>query len=168
MQSMPAGSKRLYVLRHAKSSWDDPGLEDRERPLSGRGRRSAQLISEHLRKEGIEPDLVLCSSARRTKETLELVDPTGERLVEDELYGASAGEWIERLKQVPSETGSVLVIGHNPSLQKLVLGLGGPDGSVQDKFPTAALATLELTGAWDALEPGGASLTGLVRPRDLA
>jgi len=164
---MPAGAKHLYVLRHAKSSWDDPGLEDRERPLNGRGRKAAQQIGEHLRKEGIEPELVLCSSARRTQETLERVDPAGEHVIEDDLYGASAGDWIERLKRVTPETGSAMVIGHNPSLQMLVVALGGPDPVVRDKFPTGALATLTFDCAWSELQPGAAALASLVRPKDL-
>jgi phosphohistidine phosphatase len=165
---MTEGIRQLYVLRHAKSSWDDPVLDDRERPLAPRGRKAAKLLSEHLRSERIEPALVLCSPARRTRETLQRVDPPGERLIEDELYLASAGDWIERLKHVTDDVGSVMAIGHNPALQMLVLTLAGPNDAIQDKFPTAALATLALDCSWSELEPGRASLTALVRPKDLA
>jgi phosphohistidine phosphatase len=164
---MPAGTKHLYVLRHAKSSWDEPGLDDRERPLTPRGRKAAKALSEHLHQAGIEPQLVLSSSARRTRETLERVDPPGERLIEDELYGATAGGLIERLNRVHDETESVMVIGHNPALQQLVLALSGPDETVENKFPTGALATLAFDGAWSELQPGHARLTALVRPKDL-
>src|SRR5512135_47045 len=81
--------KRLFVLRHAKSSWDDPGLDDHERPLAPRGRRAVKSLGEYLRKHQIQPSQVLCSPARRTRETLEGVDPGGELVVEPELYGAS-------------------------------------------------------------------------------
>ncbi len=159
--------RHLYVLRHAKSSWDDPELADHERPLAERGREAAQLLSEHLQREGIEPELVICSAARRAQETLERVDPTCERSLEDALYGASAGDWIERLKRVPDGLRSVIVIGHNPALQKLVLALGGPDRAVEDKFPTAALAHLTFACQWSELQPGCATLAGVVRPKDL-
>ena len=83
---MSAAPKQLFVLRHAKSSWDDPGLDDHERPLAPRGRRAAQLISAYLRASKIEPALVLCSSARRARETLESVAPGGVTVIEPELY----------------------------------------------------------------------------------
>jgi phosphohistidine phosphatase len=155
--------KRLYLLRHAKSSWKQPELADRDRPLNGRGRRAAKTIGRHLRDQGIDPDLVLCSPARRTRETLERIEPSlgrGGVKVEPELYGASAGELLERLRAVPGDVESVLVIGHNPGLADLTFRLCGFD----EKFPTAALATLSCP-AWDALDR--AQLDDFVRPRDL-
>ena len=80
-----SATKQLFILRHAKSSWDNPGLEDHERPLAPRGQRSCVVMSEHLRTHAIKPDLVLCSSARRTRETLEGVAPTGQHLIEPKL-----------------------------------------------------------------------------------
>jgi phosphohistidine phosphatase len=171
----------LYVLRHAKSSWKEPGLEDHERPLAPRGRKAAATLARNLREAGIEPSLVLCSSARRARETYDGVKPSGELLVEPELYGASAGEVIERLRQLPESTGSAMVIGHNPTVQLLVLWLASPHFSpeesepagsaeleaVREKFPTCALATLAFESSWRELGPGGAELTGLVRPADL-
>jgi phosphohistidine phosphatase len=171
-----ADTKQLFVLRHAKSSWDDPGLDDHERPLAPRGRRAVKVLAEHLRANGIEPALILCSSARRTRETLEGIELTGEAAVEDELYGASPGQLIERLQRIPPEAESAMVIGHNPAMQVLVLRLAG-DGSeldrsqlaeVQRKFPTGALATLTFEGEWSALRPGCARLEGFVRPKQLA
>jgi phosphohistidine phosphatase len=166
----PPTAKRLYVLRHAKSSWDEPGLADHDRPLAPRGLRASGLLSEHLRREGIRPALILCSSARRARETLERAVPAEARaaaeiLIEPELYEANASELVERLRRVPPGTASVMLIGHNPSLQTLVATLARP--RKEEKFPTGALATLTLTGAWSALEPAGAELTGLVRPREL-
>jgi phosphohistidine phosphatase len=171
-----ADPKQLFVLRHAKSSWDDPGLDDHERPLAPRGRRAVKLLARHLRDERIEPALVLCSSARRTQETLAGVDPTGEVAIERALFHADADRLLERLRRVPAETPSVMVIGHNPTLQMLVLRLTGAHGDarlegdlaeVARKFPTAALATLSFESGWSDLGPGGARLTALVRPRDL-
>ena len=120
--------RQLFVLRHAKSSWDDPGLDDHERPLAPRGRRAVKLMGDHIREQGIHPDQILCSSSRRTRETLDGVDPDGERVIEQELYDASCGEVIERLRRVGDETESVMVIGHNPAMQMLVLRLTGANG----------------------------------------
>jgi len=167
--------KRLFVLRHAKSSWEEPGLDDHERPLAPRGRRAVKLLAEHIRDSGISPDLVLCSSARRTRETLEGIAPGGETVIEADLYSASASEIIERLRIVPEEVESVMVIGHNPALQTLVLRLVGTlavsDGShlaeVQRKFPTGALATLSLECAWSELAPRRARFDAYVRPKSL-
>jgi phosphohistidine phosphatase len=155
--------KRLYLLRHAKSSWKQTELADRDRPLAGRGRRAAKAIRRHLREQAIDPDLVLCSPARRTRETLERIEPSlgrGAVKVEPELYGASADELLERLRAVPDDVESVLLIGHNPGIADLTHHLCGFD----EKFPTAALATLELP-AWPTLDR--AELVDFTRPRDL-
>jgi phosphohistidine phosphatase len=172
---MPA-PKHLYVLRHAKSSWDDPGMDDHDRPLAPRGRKATELIGAYLRAHEIRPELVLCSTSRRTRETLEGVAPAGDALIEPELYTAGATAIIERLQRVSEATGSVMVIGHNPAMQGLVLklaagGVRAPEDSplaeVQSKFPTGGLATLEFDGAWEALRPGIAELRAFVRPKAL-
>ena len=167
--------KRLYLLRHAKSSWKDPGLADHDRPLAGRGRRAAKAVARHLRELGIEPELVMCSTARRARETLERLEPvlgTGAVRVERELYGAGAGALLEQLRGVPDAVGSVLVIGHNPGLQRLALALARPAPAVEEleaKYPTAGLAELVFEGpSWRDLDRGSAELVGFVRPRDLA
>ena len=167
---------QLFILRHAKSSWDDPGLDDHERPLAPRGRRAVKLIAEHMRSSGIQPVQVLCSPSRRTLETLEGISPGGEALIESGLYAASGAEILDRLRQVPEEIASVMVIGHNPALQMLVLRLAGGNGWVQDgsdlaevqrKFPTGALATLSFDCAWSDLGPGLAHLTAYIHPKAL-
>ncbi len=179
---MPA-PKQLFVLRHAKSSWDDPGLDDHERPLAPRGRRAVQLLADHVRTEHIEPVRVLCSSARRARETFEGVAPGGELLIEPDLYEASWDEVLERLRRVPESTPSVMVIGHNPAMQNLVLRLAGGDGGtrsgagdrgvdaklseLQRKLPTGALVTLAFDCPWRELSAGSAKLVDVVRPRDL-
>jgi phosphohistidine phosphatase len=167
-------ARYLYVLRHAKSSWDDPAQRDHDRPLAPRGRRAAKLLSEYVEHSAIRPELVLCSTARRTQETLAGVNPRGEALIEPELYTATVTDLIERLRRVPAATGAVMVIGHNPAVQMLVLRLARaqPDpgerlADVRRKFPTGALATLSFTDAWHDLTSGCAELTDYVRPKAL-
>ena len=168
-----SGTKRLYVLRHAKSSWDDPGLDDHERPLAPRGRRACAGMAEHIRTAGIAPDLVLCSTARRTRETLEGVDPPGKRLIEAELYSASTQDLVDRLHRLSDDVSSAMLIGHNPSMQMLVLRLArrgdnGPErAAVERKFPTGALATLTFECGWSELGPGSARLTAFLAPKEL-
>jgi phosphohistidine phosphatase len=162
--------KRLFLLRHAKSSWKDEGLADRDRPLAGRGRRAAKVMARHLQEEKISPALVLCSPARRTRETLEGVSPSGEVRIEDELYGASGTELLERLRDVPDEVESVMLIGHNPAIEELALGLASGGARLEDmerKFPTAALATLTAPDSWKELAPGSAELVAFVTPKEL-
>jgi phosphohistidine phosphatase len=166
--------KRVHLLRHAKSSWKAADLSDVERPLAGRGRRAADAIARHVAEEGIEPDLVLCSPARRTVETLERIRPAlgaSAVQIEPELYGADAGSLLGRLRRVSDDVESVMVVGHNPAMQELALGLARPGALASEiaaKYPTGALATLEAPiDGWGALERGGAALIGFTRPRDL-
>lgn len=162
--------KRLFLLRHAKSSWDQPGMADHDRPLARRGRRAAGLIARHLQSEGISPSLVLCSSARRTRETLELARPGGEVRIERELYGAAKDELLDRLRRVPDTVESVMLIGHNPAVQDVALDLAAGGARLTDvkrKYPTGALASLTLAGRWDELRPGGAELAAFVTPKEL-
>src|SRR5271166_5745408 len=100
---MPA-TRQLFVMRHAKSSWESVGLDDHERPLAPRGRRAVKALSEHMRSREIMPALVLCSSSRRTRETLEGVNPGGEWVIEPDLYGAGADAVLDRLRCVPEDT----------------------------------------------------------------
>jgi len=161
--------RRLYLLRHAKSSWKKRGLTDHDRPLAPRGRRAAKAMGRHMREHGIEPELVLCSSATRARETLQRMNPDrGELRIEADLYGAEASTLVARLHNVAAAVRSVMVIGHNPGLQDLALLLARDGTAVREKFPTGALATLTFHGdGWEALARGGAELTDLIRPRDL-
>lgn len=166
--------KRLYLLRHAKSSWKATGLADHDRPLAGRGRRAAKAIARHLQEQGIEPELILCSTARRARETLDRIQPalgTATIRVECDLYAASADALLEQLRSVPDAVESVMLIGHNPGLPELALDLARRSHTVREleaKFPTAALATLALhVASWHELDRDTAQLVGLVRPRDL-
>jgi phosphohistidine phosphatase len=166
--------KRLLLLRHAKSSWDDPGLADHERPLAPRGHRAAERMAEHLRSNVSRVDLVLSSSALRTKQTLErMTDAFGgaEIAVEDELYGATEDQLLERLRRVVDADETVALIGHNPGIHDLATALAdrGVDlDRMRAKFPTGALAVLEFDGPWRRLSNGGARLASFVTPKDLA
>lgn len=160
--------KRLLLLRHAKSSWDDPALADHDRPLAPRGRKAAKRIGEYLRRQETAVSLVLCSTARRARETVDLVAPGGRIEMESGLYGASAGQLLEHLRRVPEEATTVMLVGHNPAMQDLLVSLVREPGDLAaQKFPTAALAMLAFSGPWRLLEPGRAELTALVTPREL-
>lgn len=165
--------KTLYLLRHAKSSWDDPEVADHERVLNKRGRTAAKAMAAFLKDSQVAPEQVLCSTAARARETLELVSaglPDETKIdYEDGLYGASVGELLERLRALPPSLGSVMVVGHNPGIEGLTMALAGDSAGdrLADGYPTCALASLRVPGAWSALGPDGAELTGFTRPADL-
>jgi phosphohistidine phosphatase len=166
--------KRMYLLRHAKSSWKDTSLPDRERPLSGRERRAAKAMARHLDEASVQVQLVLCSPATRTRETLERIRPclAGSRVqVEDELYTAAAAELLERVRHLPDAVDSVLIIGHTPALHELALDLARP-GSLTSrlavKYPTGALVELEIrVDSWTLVGEGAGEVVSFIRPRDL-
>lgn len=166
--------KRLYLLRHTKSSWDDPTLSDHDRPLSGRGKRAADRMAEHLRTHGVHPDLVLCSSSRRTVQTLEriaLALGTGVDVrTEGGLYAAGSDALLARLRDLQDSVGSAMLIAHNPGIQDLAVDLAAAGDALprlEEKFPTGALATMEFAGSWADLGKAGAALVAFVTPRDL-
>lgn len=171
--------RQLLLLRHAKSSWDDPGLADRDRPLSGRGRRSAAAMRQAMRELGLTPDLVLVSTATRTLQTLDLLEPWDDApLVEpmDSLYLASAPQLLAAIRSVPETVRAVLIIGHNPGMHDLALSLSAPQPTdAGDKageqlaagFPTAALAEFTVNTPWANLGPGGARLVRFLTPKAL-
>ncbi|MET8405362.1 histidine phosphatase family protein [Streptomyces sp900116325] len=171
-RSVPA---RLIVLRHAKSAWPD-GVPDHERPLAGRGRRDAPAAGRWLREVSCTPDLVICSTARRARETWELVAPElGRRpmvVFEPRVYEASASALVNVLRETPEQWRSVLLIGHQPGVQDVVLSVAG-DGDdealarARVKFPTTAVAVLALPGTWAQLAPGTAALTAFAVPRGI-
>jgi phosphohistidine phosphatase len=164
----------VLLLRHAKSSWADPGLADVDRPLAPRGERSSKKLARYLRKNKVRPELVLCSPSLRTRQTLAAIEPAlGKASVElvAELYAASQEELLRRLRALPDSVASVMVIGHNPGLQELALALASSGAELprlEEKFPTAALATLAVQRkSWAELEPGDAELVDYVVPADL-
>jgi phosphohistidine phosphatase len=163
-------ARRLLLLRHAKSSWDDPGLTDHDRPLAPRGRRAAKVIGAYLTAEHPAISLVVCSSAQRTRETLDRLSLRSDPAIEiaPALYEATAGELLARVQRVPDDVDTVLLIGHNPAIQDLATSLAAGGELAGRRFPTGALAVLECRGSWHELEAGGAPLRALVTPRELA
>jgi phosphohistidine phosphatase len=166
----------IHLLRHAKSSWDDPGLPDHDRPLAPRGRRAAERMGRHVAATGVAPDLVLCSSATRAVATWEEIRsglPPGTPVeVSAELYEAGAASLLHRLNLLPETVGSVLIIGHNPAIEGLAIGLTSAGSAaaidrMKTKYPTGALATLVIDAAWADLAWEGARLAGFVVPKEL-
>lgn len=170
-------AKQIFLLRHAKSSWKDPGLADHDRPLAGRGRRASKLMARYLRQQGVTPALVICSSALRARQTLDRVAGSGSPVaagkvqVERGLYLASGEHLLGRLREVRERTASVMLVGHNPGMEDLARRLAGGDGVELDrlgaKFPTGALVVLELHGRWRELTEGQCRLVAFVTPGDL-
>jgi phosphohistidine phosphatase len=155
-------SRTVYLLRHAKSSWDDPELADIERPLAPRGRKAAKKIASYLRNHDVHPELVLCSPAARARETLAAI---GEGEIRPELYGASAAELLLMIRGLPDDASSVLLVGHNPGMGDLAGAFAPLPGGT---FPTGALATFAFDCEhWADIEPGGADVVGYVVPREL-
>ena len=167
--------KTLWLLRHAKASAGGAGLSDRDRPLSPRGRDAAERIGRHLAEREVRPELVLCSSALRTRETIELVEKgLGAGLAvefEDELYLASERDLRKRVEQV-ADVGSVMLVGHNPGLGELALQLatrGHSDAlaELRRKFPTGALAELRVHSQRWSHFARGCELVSFVTPKQL-
>ena len=164
--------KRLRLLRHAKSSWEDPGLADHDRPLSKRGRNALPRLLDHVEGLELRPDLVMCSSSRRTSETLDGILPAlGQKArVESDrsLYGAGAGQLVTELRRLDDHVTTVFLIGHNPGVADLVDLLAADPATGRaaiDAFPTAAVAVLSVAGPWSALQPACASLESFWAPR---
>ena len=161
--------KTLLVLRHAKSSWNDPALHDHERPLNKRGRRDASRMGELVREYGLIPDVVLSSDAVRARLTAEAVAEVaryaGEILVDPHLYMASPADIISLLPTVRENAETVMIVGHNPGLEKLVEQLTGE----RHDLPTASLAQIGLPiDQWRDLKLSTRGrLVGLWRPEEL-
>lgn len=170
----------LYLLRHAKSRWDAPAPSDHDRPLAPRGERAAKAMAAVIAALAPAPDLVLCSTAARARQTLARAVPASPGWpvrLERAVYTFEAGDLLAVLRTLDDAAGAVLLIGHNPALEELTHRLMRPDDSDPDalarlrtKYPTAALATLRLAPGlgWADLRPDSAALTAFIRPRDLA
>ncbi|MGE5292402.1 MAG: SixA phosphatase family protein [Micromonosporaceae bacterium] len=170
--------RRLILVRHAKSAW--PDVPDHERPLAPRGRRQAPLAGAWLRNAGYVPDLVLCSTARRARETWRLIsDELGtspQVTYEGQVYGADMASLLQLVQQAPETVSKLLIVGHDPGIRDLAVTLAdeGSSGRAGDalervgvKFPTGAVAVLAVPGAWPDLGAGAARLTDFVVPREL-
>ena len=175
-EKMAAPMRRLHLLRHAKSSWADEGLADRDRPLSNRGRRACDLLAAHLTAEAVAIDLVLASPARRVVDTIAGIDGALRAdtplWTDERLYTADADDLLGAVAEVPAEVRTLLVVSHNPAIEDLASRLIDDDTApaavlLRDKYPTGALATFALNGNWATLLDGTAKLLGFVRPRDL-
>lgn len=169
----------LLLLRHAKSSWEDSSLEDFDRPLAKRGTKAAALIGHHLVKHALVPDLVLCSTAVRTRATLTLVvneftDATPTIVYDDALYLADAQTLLERIRAIKGHPAVVMLVGHNPGLHTIALELirSGPKSNLRTlamQFPTAALAQVTFeTKQWSRIAPATGELVDFILPRKLA
>lgn len=171
----------LYILRHAKSSWDAPDLADFDRPLAPRGRRAAPRMGAYMRRHGLIPELALCSAARRARETFDLVAaelglPVPVRFL-PELYGAGPTDLLRHVRQTPDNIGRLLLVGHNPAIERLATAMAAPatvGGNHEalpwlgKKYPTAALAVLAFEATrWADLAAGGGRLERFVKPSDL-
>ena len=166
---------RLVLLRHAKSEW--PDVADHERPLAKRGRRDAPLVGRWLRRSGYVPDAVVCSTARRARETWELVAGTlgasPEVRYEPRVYDATVLALLMLVRELPREQRTVMIVGHNPGIAELAVGLAEPPAEGGDlstaavKFPTAAVAVLEFAGSWADAGPGKARLLAFAVPADM-
>ncbi|WP_020177942.1 histidine phosphatase family protein [Methylopila sp. M107] len=169
--------RRLILFRHAKSDWSSEGVEDKDRPLNGRGRRVAGPMGAWLVGRGYRPDIVLCSTAKRARSTWELarvaLTPAPKAQYDDELYMASASILLDKVKGVPAETQSVMIVGHNPGLEdfvKLVAPRGDPEArrALAEKFPTAAIAVVDFPfDDWSLAKAGAGALDRFVTPKAL-
>lgn len=157
-------------MRHAKSDYPE-GVGDHERPLAERGIREAGLAGEWLRATFPVIDAVLCSSATRTRQTLGRTGVDAPTQFLDRLYGASPGEVIDEINKVGDDVTTLLVVGHEPTMSHLALGLAGPGSDreaaeqIDRKYPTSAIAVLRVPGSWADLGLSGAELTSFHVPR---
>jgi phosphohistidine phosphatase len=169
--------RTLYLLRHAKSDRGDPALSDIDRPLAPRGRRDAPAMAAYMRERDYRPDLILCSPATRTRETLALLQPVlGPDIRVDfdrKLYLGSPDLLLRRLRDVEETVPSVLVIGHNPGLERLAAALA-PRGDrralarMREKYPTCGLAIIHLhIDRWEQTDLGAGTLTDFMAPAGL-
>jgi phosphohistidine phosphatase len=167
----------LSLLRHAKSSWSDPRLKDFERPLNERGETAAPRMGAFMARRGIRPDLILCSTAVRARQTLNLVLPhlkgAPELIYEDALYLASSATMLKRLHKVGAEVSHAMIVGHDPGMHTMAVELAGSGspgdlGRLAEKFPTAGLAVIVFdVDAWRAVHWGGGRLKLFTAPKRL-
>ena len=163
--------RTLLLLRHAKSDYP-AGVADHERPLAARGEREAALAGDWLRAHTPAVDAVLCSTATRTRETLARTRIEAPVSYVDRLYDATPGAVIEEINGVDPDVETLLVIGHEPAMSSVALGLATPDGSnktaaehISTKFPTSAIAVLRTAEPWDQLALSSAALVTFHVPR---
>jgi phosphohistidine phosphatase len=167
----------VSLLRHAKSSWAEPEKADFDRPLAARGEKTAPRMGAFLADQHVSPELILCSSARRARATLDLVLPHlgagPEAVFEDELYHAGAPALLKRLRKVADDIHHVMLVGHNPALHGLALDLAATGDkhdlrALASKLPTAAIVVLTFNVTrWRQVRRGGGHLTLFMTPKRL-
>jgi phosphohistidine phosphatase len=160
--------KSLLLLRHAKSDWNQPGISDFARPLNKRGIKAAPLIGRLARKRRLRPDLILCSPAERARQTAALlIEAAGfgaELRFDERIYEANWSRLLEIIQQLDESTAMVLMVGHNPGMEDLLLNLSG----VNRHMPTAAFTQIKLNvEAWSEVVPGCGQMEWLVKPKEL-
>lgn len=176
---------RLWLLRHAKSAWDDPELDDFARPLSPRGKKACRALARHMAERGLQPDLVLCSPATRTRQTWERLEKRlnfarpprrpGEALArfEPALYLAESPTLLALVRAAPAAVRELMLIGHNPGLEDFAASLTGSSAGdalerLRDKYPTGGLAELTFTAkSWGQIQPKTGFLASFVVPAQL-
>jgi phosphohistidine phosphatase len=170
--------KTVLLLRHAKSAWSDPSVIDHDRPLNRRGERAAESMADHIAQKSPRPDLILCSTAARARQTLaplihRLAPPAPPLALEKGLYLATEAALFARLQAIEDGVRTVLLIGHNDGIWQLATALAGKGRAaalvaLRDKFPTGTLATLRApVDHWRDLAAGQTELVAFVRPRDV-
>ncbi len=161
--------KNLLIMRHAKSSWSEAGCSDHDRPLNKRGKHDAPRMGRLLQTEGLVPDAILCSTAKRARSTARRVAEAcasgAEIRTTADLYGADVGEFYSAIQQAPATSATLLVVSHNPGIEYFVARLGGGDAVM----PTAAIAWIQIDlPEWRALRPHAAGrLVRIWRPREV-
>jgi phosphohistidine phosphatase len=165
------GLRTLLLMRHAKSSYPD-GVGDHDRPLAPRGIRQAALAGDWLRANAPAIDEVLCSTATRARETLANTGIDATVRYSERLYGATPGTMIDEINEVADTVNTLLVVGHEPTMSALAIGLAGAEDTdaaavqrISEKFPTSAIAVLTLEGDWKSLELNRAALRLFHVPR---
>jgi len=167
--------RRLVLLRHAKSDWPEQ-TADHDRPLAARGRRDAPHVGRWLARAGWMPDTVICSTALRARQTWDLASaalaaeaggavPTIR--FERRVYEATVLGLLMLVREFPPEERTVVIVGHNPGLAELAVGLAAPPPDPPVSFPTAAVAVLGMPGSWASVGPGGAKLLAFAVPADM-
>jgi phosphohistidine phosphatase len=165
------GQRTLLLMRHAKSAYP-PGVVDHDRPLAPRGIREAGLAGDWLRANVPPIDAVLCSTATRARQSLAKTGINATVRYSERLYGATPGTMIDEINQFADTVNTLLVVGHEPTISALAIGLAGAEGTdaaaverISEKFPTSAIAALTVAGDWKSLEFNGAALIGFRVPR---
>lgn len=168
--------RTLMLMRHAKSSWDQPELDDVDRPLAPRGHEAAPLMARYIKQSRWQPDLVLCSHAERVRATWQLMTPVLGRSVDCKtlrtIYLGAPSRLLETLRRADGVE-TLMLIGHNPGLGRLAVSLCGTGpkkalARMRNRFPTAALAVIDFdVDGWSEVTPGAGQLRAFVRPKDL-